>query len=126
MASISVSCGKCKNVVTTDEAMFYTGGGYGRRRVYYVRSNGTVFNKFKFVKRDLFAPGFMAWARITYYDKTSLIFIDKCVKLNNTDYYINKVLKPFLTKECFLDENRKWCSMRTRPPVVLLNRPLTF
>ena len=41
-----------KNVVTTDEAMFYMDESYGRRRVCYVRSNETDFNKLKLSKND--------------------------------------------------------------------------
>ena len=40
----------------------------------------------------------MVWTGVTYYGKTSLIFIDKGVKVN-ADYNINKSLKPFLTKD---------------------------
>ena len=55
--------GKWKNYVTTDEAMFYMGGSYGRRRVCYVKGDGTDNERWiimmKFVKRDSFATGFM-------------------------------------------------------------------
>ena len=81
-----------ENVVTTDEAMFYMGGSYGRRRVCYMRSSVTDFHKLNFVKRDLFAPGVMVWTDVSYHDKTLVIFIDKGVKVN-ADYYISKVLK---------------------------------
>ena len=53
--------------MTTDEAMFYMGGSYGRRRVCYIRSNETDMQKLKFVKPDSFAPGFMVWAGVSYY-----------------------------------------------------------
>jgi hypothetical protein len=39
--------GKWKNCVTSDEAMFYMGGSYGRRRVCYVRENETDRQKLK-------------------------------------------------------------------------------
>ena len=87
MASLSpIELGKMKNVVTTDEAKFYMGDSYGHRHVCYVWSNETVFNKLIFVKRDSFVPGFMVWVGVSYYDKTSLIFNDKVVKVN-ADYY---------------------------------------
>ena len=84
--------------MTTDEAMFYMGGSYGRRRVCYIRSNETDMQKLKFVKRDSFAPGFMVWAGVSYYGKTSLRIINKGVKVN-ADYYIGHVLKPFIEKD---------------------------
>ena len=90
--------GKWKNYVTTDEAMFYMGGSYGRRKVYYIRGNQYDRQKVKFVKRDAFAPGFMVWAGVSFYGKTSLRFINKGVKVNS-DYYINSVLKTFLNKD---------------------------
>ena len=54
--------------------------------------------KRKFVKRDSFAPGFMVWAGVSYYGKTSLRIINKGVKVN-ADYYIGHVLKPFIEKD---------------------------
>lgn len=54
--------------------------------------------KLKFVKRDSFAAGFMAWAGVSYRGKTEIRFIDKGTKVNSK-YYIDKVLKPFLKKD---------------------------
>ena len=46
---------KLRNFVTTDEAMFYLGGSYGRRRVCNYRKGGVEdVSKHKFVKRDSF------------------------------------------------------------------------
>ena len=87
-----------KNFVTTDEAMFYLGGSYGRRRVCYYRKGVDDPSKLKFVKRDSFAPGFMAWAGVSFHGKTDIRIIDKGVKVNS-DFYINKVLKPFVEKD---------------------------
>ena len=56
--------GRWKNFVTSDEAMFCLGGSYGRRKVCYMRKGETVIDKLKFVKRDSFAKGFMAWAGV--------------------------------------------------------------
>ena len=84
--------------MTTDEAMFYMGGTYGRRHVCYIRSNETDKQNLQFVKRDSFAPGFMVWAGVSYYGKTSLRIINKGVKVN-ADYYIGHVLKPFIEKD---------------------------
>ena len=52
--------------MTTDEAMFYLGGSYGRRRVCYMRLGHNDPLKLKFVKHDSFAPGFMAWAGVSF------------------------------------------------------------
>ncbi|KAH3874903.1 hypothetical protein DPMN_038160 [Dreissena polymorpha] len=58
--------GRWKNFATSDEAMFYLGGSYGRRKVCYMRKGETVSDKLKFVKLDSFAKGFMAWAGVFY------------------------------------------------------------
>lgn len=93
-----LKCGKWKKIVTTDEAMFYMGGSYGRRRVCYVRKGHDDPSKLKFVKRDAFAPGFMAWAGVSFHGKTEIRIIPKGVKVNS-QYYIDKVLKPFISKD---------------------------
>ena len=90
-----LNCGKWKNFVTTDEAMFYLGGSYGCRRVYYVRNGQDDLSKIKFVKRDAFAPGFMAWVGVSYHGKTAVRIIPKGVKVNSM-FYIDNVLKPFI------------------------------
>jgi hypothetical protein len=43
-------------------------------------------------------PGFMVWAGISSHDKTFLRFIEAGDKIN-ADYYINKILKPFLSRD---------------------------
>ena len=95
---LRLNCGKWKNVVTTDEAMFYMGGSYGRRHVCYVHCNETDLQKLKFVKCEVFSPGFMVWASVSFYSKTQLLFTDKGVKMN-IDYNINKVLMHFLVRD---------------------------
>ena len=45
----------------------------------------------KFVIRDSFAPGIMVWTGVSYYGKTLLIFIDKCVNQTNTNEKNNKL-----------------------------------
>ena len=89
---LRLNCGKCKNVVTTDEAMFYMGCSYGRRHVCYVHCNETDLQKLKF------SPGFMVSAGFSFYGKMQLLFIDKGVKVN-IDYNINKVLMHFLVRD---------------------------
>ena len=82
--------GKTLLLLTTDEAMFNMGGSCGRRQICYLR-------KHKFVKRDSFARGFMAWAGVSYRGMTEIRIIDKGTKVNSK-YYFEHVLKPFLDK----------------------------
>lgn len=95
---LKLAGGRWKNVVTTDEAMFYLGGSYGQRRVCYVRHGENADDKLKFVKRDDFAPGFMVWAGVCSRGKTTLHFIDRKTKVN-AEYYIKHVLTPFLKND---------------------------
>jgi len=63
-----------------------------------MRKGETVSDKLKFVKRESFAKGFMAWAGVSYRGKTEIRFINKGTKVNS-NFYINKVLKPFLRND---------------------------
>ena len=74
--------------------MLYLGGSYGRRHICYFRKGIDNPLKLTFVKRDAFAPVFMAWAGVNFHGKTSICIIDKGVKVNS-DIFMNKVLKPF-------------------------------
>jgi hypothetical protein len=62
--------------------MFYLGGSYGRRKVCYIRKGDNLGEKLKFVKRDAFASGFMAWAGVSSRGKTEIRIIDKDTKVN--------------------------------------------
>ena len=77
-----------KNVVTTDEAMFYLGGSYGRRRIYYVRQPHMNRGNVMYVIHDTFAPGFVVLA----HGKTKL---EKVVKVDSI-YHVRRVLTPLL------------------------------
>ena len=44
---------------------------YGKRRVCYFRNGQDYMDKLKFVKIDSFAPGFMVWAGVSFYEKTN-------------------------------------------------------
>lgn len=50
--------------------------------------------------------GFMVWAGISSYGKTSLRFVKPGVKINS-DYYINNILKPFLSRFVFKQEEKQ-------------------
>ena len=58
--------------MTTDEAKFNFGGSYGRRLVCYIRKGHGDPSKINYVKRDSFAPGFLAWALVSSQAKLGL------------------------------------------------------
>lgn len=74
-----------KNVVSTDEAMFYMGGTYGRRRV---ATWQTEVRKTWCICTWVYDLG---RARTTFFNKGAKI---------NAKYYKGKVLKSFLKKRC--------------------------
>ncbi|KAF2896915.1 hypothetical protein ILUMI_09261 [Ignelater luminosus] len=49
-------------------------------------------------RRENHSSGFMVWDGASFNGKTKLHFVDPGAKVNST-YYINNVLKPFLTKD---------------------------
>ena len=55
-------------------------------------------SKLKFVKRNSFSPGFMAWAEVSFHGKTEIQTIPKGVKVN-LQFYIDKVTKPFINHD---------------------------
>ena len=68
--------------MTTDEAMFNLGCSYGRRWVCYIGIGHDDLSKFKYVKCDSFAPGFLAWALVSFHGKTETQITPKGVKVN--------------------------------------------
>ena len=52
-----------------------------------------------FIQQDSSHPkGFMVWAKISSHEKTSICFVKLVAKINS-DYYINRILKPFLSHD---------------------------
>ena len=68
--------------MTTDEALFYFGGSYGRRRFCYIRKERDDPSKLIFVKRDSFVPGSIACAGVGFNGKTEIRIIPKGVNVN--------------------------------------------
>ena len=58
--------------MTTDKTMFNLDGSYGRRCVCYICKGHGNPSKLKYVKSDLFAPGFLAWALVSSQAKLRL------------------------------------------------------
>lgn len=86
-----------KNFVTTDESWFYLNGTEGKRKVCYVKKTDPDYER-TIIQQDSSRPkGFMVWADISSRGKTSIRFVDPGTKINS-DYYINHILKPFLSR----------------------------
>ena len=68
-----LNCDHWKIFVTIDEAMSPLGGSYSRRRVCYIRKRHGDPSKLKYIKSDLFAPGFLASAVISVYIEIRII-----------------------------------------------------
>ncbi|KAH3778601.1 hypothetical protein DPMN_180070 [Dreissena polymorpha] len=57
-----------------------------------------ICDKLKFVKRDVFACGFMAKTTVSSRGKSEIRLIPNGSKVNS-EYYINTVLQPFIRKD---------------------------
>jgi arginine repressor len=87
-----------KNFITTDESWFYLDGTEGKRKVCYIKKSDPDYERM-IIQQDSSRPqGFMVWAGISSHGKTSLRFVKPGVKIN-ADYYINNILKPFLSRD---------------------------
>ncbi|CAF3472272.1 unnamed protein product [Rotaria socialis] len=87
-----------KKFITTDESWFYLDGTEGKRKVCYIKKSDPDYEKM-ILQQDSSRPqGFLVWAGISSYAKTSLRFVKPGVKINS-DYYINNILKPFLSRD---------------------------
>ena len=78
--------------MTTDEAICYLVGSYGRRRIYYVRQPHMNRGNVMYVKRDTFASGFVVLAGVSSCGKTKL---EKVIKVDSI-YHVRRVLTPLL------------------------------
>ncbi|KAH3749516.1 hypothetical protein DPMN_184014 [Dreissena polymorpha] len=74
---LKLTCGKWRDFDTPDEAMFYLGGSYGKRRVRYVRMGENIGDALKFVKRDAFARGFITWTAVSSRGKSEIRIIPR-------------------------------------------------
>jgi hypothetical protein len=87
-----------KNFITTDESWFYLDGTQGKRKVCYIKKSDPNYERM-IIQQDSSRPkGFMVWAGISSHGKTYLRFVEAGVKIN-ADYYIKKILKPFLSRD---------------------------
>ena len=87
-----------KCFITTDESWFYLDGKGGKRKVCYIKKSDPDYDRM-IIQQDTCRPkGFMVWAGISSRGKTALRFIAPGVKVN-ANYYINNILKPFLSRD---------------------------
>lgn len=85
-----------RNFVTTDESWFYLDGTEGKRRVCYVKKTDPDYER-------------MIFQQDSSRGKTSMRFVEPGTKINS-DYYINHILKPFLSNDLprlFPDNEKK-------------------
>ena len=92
-----LSKGQWRKYVTTDEAWFYVDESSGKRELQYVSRDERDPLLECSVRQEAHAKGCMVWAGISAAGKTRLYFVDPGAKINS-EYYINKILKPFLAR----------------------------
>jgi predicted transcriptional regulator len=100
-----------KNFVTTDEVWFYLDESSGKRNVCYIKKSDPDYDRMIIQRTTSRPKGFMVWEGVSSKGKTSLRFVAPGVKINS-NYYINSILKPFLTRDVPRlfpkKERRKW------------------
>lgn len=86
-----------RKVVTSDEALFHLSGNNGQTKVQYI-SRGENRSALHAYSKVQFPKSIMVWLGISANGTTSVRFVTPGVKINS-DFYINKILKPFITKD---------------------------
>jgi len=86
-----------RKVITTDEAWFYLTNCNGKTRIQYISREKTRSVCEPYISQS-HPKGFMVWAGISSSGVTQLRFVKPGAKINS-DYYIEKILKPFLRKD---------------------------
>ena len=71
---------------------------YGRKRICYVRNGEERSDKVTYLKHYAFAIGFLTSAGVLYRGNTEYRIIDNGTKVKR-NFYIEKVIKPFLIKK---------------------------
>ena len=87
-----------RNFVTTDESWFYLDDTEGKRNVCYIKKIDPDYEKMVLQQDSSRPKGFMVWAGISSRGKTSMHFVQPGAQIN-ADYYIDHVLKPFLSRD---------------------------
>ncbi|CAF4236803.1 unnamed protein product [Rotaria magnacalcarata] len=90
--------GRYRNSIATDESWFYLDGTNGNRKVCYIKKSDPNYNQMIIQQGSCRPKGFMAWGGISAKRKASLRFVQSDTKINS-DYYFNKILKPFLLRD---------------------------
>ena len=86
-----------RKVLTTDEAWFYLAQKKRQTRVQY-RSRGQKRSELDVFTKQSHPKGVMVWLGISANGVTKVRFIEPGVKINS-DYYIDKVLKPVIRND---------------------------
>ncbi|CAF1008388.1 unnamed protein product [Rotaria sordida] len=100
-----------KRFITTDEAWFHLDTSSGKRKVCYIKKTDPDYNRMIIQQNTSRPKGFMVWGGVSTQDKTTLRLVAPGTKVNS-NYYINKVLKPFLPRDVprlfSKKQKRKW------------------
>ncbi|CAF1042739.1 unnamed protein product [Didymodactylos carnosus] len=95
---LQLANGRYRNFITTDESWFYLDGTSGKRKVCYIKKSDPNYDRM-IIQQDSSRPkGFMVWGGVSSKGKTTLRFVEPGAKVNS-QYYINKILKPFLSRD---------------------------
>lgn len=90
-------CQRWKKVITSDEALFHLSVTNGKTKCQY-KTRGENNSKLEVYPKVQFPIGVMVWLGISANGCTAVRFVKPGAKINS-DYYINKVLKPFIRRD---------------------------
>ena len=88
---------KWKNVITSDESWFYLKNHNGKTKCQYI-SKSSSRRQCELLTENAHPKRLMVWMGISYDGVTKVQFIESGAKINS-NYYQEKILKPFLYKD---------------------------
>jgi hypothetical protein len=86
-----------QKVITSDEALFHITDANGKTKVQY-KTRGQKKTELEVHPKVQFPKGVMVWIGISANGCTTVRFVKPGVKINS-DYYIRKILKPFIRRD---------------------------
>lgn len=119
-----LKCDKWKNYISVDEAWFYLTDADGQRDIQYVSREKTT-KDLDVLTKPSHPRGVMVFMGISYNGPTKPIFVDAGAKINS-EYYINKCLKPLIREANRLYPEKNWMFHQDSAPSHTSKRTLNF
>lgn len=86
-----------RNIITSDEKLFHI-SDFNTGSKYFYRKSTDKHRVVSRLRHKRFGKSLMVWAAISWLGRSKLYFVKPCIKIN-ARYYVDSILKPFLTDE---------------------------